>query len=322
MWVHGLLSQPRADRIGVFGLGHSLIYAHDLDLCAHRPQSIRQLVPRVFRTRNENALAGCVLRKMLQDSLRDVFRGNVIDTQVHLPQRRRGNRPVDTMLKSSDTYAYDTADQLVFELRLRDSIVSAARLLARSGMQFRVFRESIANPDYWSRTDEGGFRLKPGVKPSDAILDIYKHGFQYGTECSTAMLIVYYRAMLDAFPEPLFDRVYNSIYLYNWENIDRDLAVMELDNITDELPGDARYFVNPDVDPLHPEWQGENVFYLGDGKYYGHGIGVTDAEHIVRALNDSRREGATQEAYLQPGAKRQDYKKLYGMLKEYENASS
>jgi protein-glutamine gamma-glutamyltransferase len=216
----------------------------------------------------------------------------------------------ETMQKSRSTYAYGTPDQLIFELKLRGATVYAARELARSGMGFRVFRDSVANPDYWTRTDEGGFLLKPGVSPADAIRDIYRHGFLYGTECATAMVVVYYRAMLDVTTDERFNRLFPSIYLYNWERLDRDLAIRQYRSPADELPGDAKYFINPDVDPLHPEWQGENAFYLGNGKYYGHGIGVTDAAHIIRALNNSRREGATRGAYLLDEAKRQDYEKV------------
>jgi protein-glutamine gamma-glutamyltransferase len=216
----------------------------------------------------------------------------------------------DTMRNSPETYSYDSDDQLAFELRLRYATVKAARDLARSGLEFRVFRESKANPEFWQRTDEGGFRLQMGARPSEAIRDIYEHGSMYGTECSTAMIIVYYKAMLDVLPEELFDRLYAGIYLMNWQYLDRDLAIKDYNKTADELPGDARYFLNPDVDPLMPEWQGENVFYLGSGRYYGHGIGVADAASIIRALNSARKEGAVKSAYLLDSAKRQDYGKL------------
>lgn len=216
----------------------------------------------------------------------------------------------DTMQKSSQTYRYDTPDQLVFELKLRDAIAAVARDLSRSGMEFRVFRESKANPEFWTRTAEGGFQLKMGANPAAAIRDIYNNGSLYGTECSTAMVIVYYKALLAVFPQELYNRLFNGIYLFNWQKLDRDLMVDDVGKVADELPGDARYFINPDVDPLHPEWQGENAFYLGGGRYYGHGIGVTTGESIIRALNGARREGATKEAYLLPSAKRQDYKGL------------
>jgi protein-glutamine gamma-glutamyltransferase len=227
----------------------------------------------------------------------------------------------DTMLKSQETYRYDSADQLVFELRLRNSIVNAARDFGHSGVDFKIFRKSMANPDFWHRTSEGGFQLQSGVKPSDAIRDIYRNGPLYGTECSTAMIIIYYKALLDVFPDELFNRLYQNIYLMNWQHLDRDLAIVDQYSAQDQLPGDARYFINPDVDPLTPEWQGENAFYLGNGKYFGHGIGIESADAIIKALNSTRKPGADRSAYLLDSVKRQNYKVLYNSLKKYQAAA-
>ena len=221
----------------------------------------------------------------------------------------------DKMLKSSSTYKYGDARELTAELKIRNSIVNAARELNKSGFRFKVFRESTVNPDFWRRTNEGGFQLKSGVLPSDAINDIYRNGSMYGTECATAMLIVLYKAMLDVMPVDQFNKLYSDIYLMDWKSIDRDLALVSQHNIADELPGDARYFMNPDVDPLRPEWQGENVYYLGGGRYYGHGLGINDADSIIRSLNSARKHGATRSAYLMDPAKRQDYRYLSKYIK-------
>ena len=86
---------------------------------------------------------------------------------------------------------------------------------------------------------------------------------------------------------------------------------------TDYLPGDRRYFANPDVNPETPEWQGENVIDLGDGLYFGHGIGTHKAETFIRDLNDNRKGDATREAYLVKKAGRPDFKRLYNL---YEDA--
>lgn len=216
----------------------------------------------------------------------------------------------ETMSSSRETYRYDNAGQLITELKLRNSTVTAARDLDRSGMAFEVFRDSKANPKYWNRTDNGGFELREDVRASDAIRDIYKNGRLYGTECATAMFIVWYKAVLDVMPEEQFDRLYSHIFLMNWLHIDRDLAISDYRHASDELPGDARYFANPDVNPLTPEWQGENVFYLGNGRYFGHGVGIRDAKTMIRILNGERKGGAEKSAYLTDSVKRQDYKYL------------
>ncbi|MHB8064511.1 MAG: protein-glutamine gamma-glutamyltransferase, partial [Ruminiclostridium sp.] len=217
---------------------------------------------------------------------------------------------ISILASSSEVYRYDSENQLDFELKLRKSIINAARELNRSYFSFRVFRKSICNLDYWNKTDEGGFALKNGIKPSEAIKDIYIHSSKYGTECSTAMVIVYYRALVDIFPEDLFNKLFSQIYLMNWQHLDRDLGIADYMNPADYIPGDCLYFRNPEVDPLNPEWQGENAIYLDEGSYYGHGIGIANAEKVIEVLNKKRISGATVSAYLVNSAKRLNFKYL------------
>ncbi len=221
------------------------------------------------------------------------------------------------MEKSNATYRYGSLGQLKFELKLRANIVNASKDLNRSNMAFRVFRKSKANPDFWYRTNEGGFRLQPDVSPWDAINDIYKNSSLYGTECATAMVIVYYKALADILPEDLFNRLFPDIYLMNWQHLDRDLGISRSENPPDYLPGDARYFKNPDVNPLHPEWQGENVFDLGNELYYGHGLGIATKDRIIESLNSLRKEEATRSAYLMDFAERPGFRQLHRKYEEY-----
>ncbi len=217
----------------------------------------------------------------------------------------------DTLFSSDVTYSYDSAEQLRFELRMRREIVAAANALLASGIAFRNFRDSKCNTEFWTRTENGGFELKRGAKPSDAIRDIFRNGRKYGTECATAMVIVYYKALLEIFPEEAFNRMFPDIYLMNWHQIDpqlREIGIMHRE--TDFLPGDRRYFKNPDVDPLSTQWQGENVIDVGGGLYYGHGIGKYRPNVFIDALNRKRREGATRSAYLMESAGRPNFRRL------------
>lgn len=222
---------------------------------------------------------------------------------------------INTLSSSDEKYVYSSLNELKFELRMRSEIVKAAHELNKSGLSFEVFRESRCNPDYWKRHNDGGFELKPDVKASDAILDIFKNGSKYGTECATAMQIVYYKALLSIFPEDAFNKMFKGIYLMNWHRVSeqlRDIGVMHREK--DYLPGDRRYFANPDVDPETPEWQGENVIDMGNGLYYGHGIGIRNADAIIDALNKNRKDGAQKEAYLMDSAARPDFKKLSALF--------
>lgn len=223
---------------------------------------------------------------------------------------------LNALASSSSKNVYDSAEQLKFELTMRREIIEASKQLYRSGLGFEIFRETRCNPDYWKRTAEGGFLLKDGVKSSQAIMDIYKNGSKYGTECATAMMIVYYKALLTIYGESLFDRTFPKIELMNWHHIDRLLQEVGYISKRDVyLPGDRRYFANPDVDPLTPQWQGENVIDLSGDKYYGHGLGIHNAEAIIRALNENRSEDADESAHLLDSAGLPNFKRLFDIYR-------
>ena len=82
------------------------------------------------------------------------------------------------------------------------------------------------------------------------------------------------------------------------------------------LLGDRGYFRNPDVNPKTPEWQGENVIVLPDSLYYGHGIGIADADDMIKALNSNRIAGAERSAYLLDMAGRPDYRQLASLYSD------
>lgn len=221
--------------------------------------------------------------------------------------------------KSSLTYNYDKLEQLKFEVNLRVAIIKASLDLLKSGMDFAVFRETTCNENYWERNTDGGLKLKPGVKASDAIADIFSNGRQYSTECATAMVIIYYKALLDVFPKALFDETFTDITLMNWHYLDRNLSeIGQLDIGSDNIPGDRRYFQNPDVDLATPEWQGENTIDLGNGTYYGHGVGIYDSEQIIKMLNENRKSGSTTSAFLMSTAGNPNYKRLSNILSKYQ----
>lgn len=218
---------------------------------------------------------------------------------------------------------YDSVDQLKFELLLRREIIQAANELYKSKLAFKVFRKTTCNPDFWIRRSDGGFALRSDVRPSDAIRDIYKNSSKYGTECATAMQIVYYKALLEVFGDDAFDQIFPNIILMNWHMISKELReVGFMHPAPVYLPGDRRYFANPDVDPLTPEWQGENVIDLSDGLFYGHGIGRHRAETFIKLLNGNRRDGADESAYLMDSAARPDFKRLHKLYRNYVPAAA
>ncbi|MUT64792.1 protein-glutamine gamma-glutamyltransferase [Paenibacillus sp. NEAU-GSW1] len=194
-------------------------------------------------------------------------------------------------------YRYDSPEDLRFELAMRQSIVNAAKALQESQAAFAIFEKSRCNEQYWSRTREGGFRLRSGVRPSDAIRDIFQNGELYGFECATAIVIVWYKAILDVIGDEAFNRYFTNLYLRDW-NHDSDLWLISTHDKDEAFPGDVLYFKNPDHDLDTPEWQGENVVKLEGNLFFGHGIGIETGEEIIAALNRQREPGAMTSAYL------------------------
>ena len=97
---------------------------------------------------------------------------------------------IKILSESTQKYQYDSINELKFELQLRKEIINAANALYGSRLAFQIFRKSTCNPAFWNRTVDGGFELKSGVNPSDAINDIFINSSMYGTECATASRIV------------------------------------------------------------------------------------------------------------------------------------
>lgn len=230
-----------------------------------------------------------------------------------------GTKILGILVSGRETHEYSSTEELKFEIDLRNSIIRASVLLSRSGLGFATFRDSRCNEEYWIRTNEGGFSLKPGVRPAAAVENIFVNGRKYATECSTAIVIVYLKAVADVIPEELFNELFPDTYLMNWQNLDSDLGIRTYRDPKAYLPGDCRYFKNPDVDPLTPEWQGENAIDLGNGTYYGHGMGITTSQRIILALNSRRKAGSETSAYLMDTATNPGFKALFGQYQAFSS---
>ncbi len=203
---------------------------------------------------------------------------------------------LNLMEKSREVYRYDSMMQLEFELLLREEIIEAAKLLDRSGAQFASFETSKCNERYWTVTGEGGFELRPNVLPQTAIEDIFINGQKYAFECAVAIVIIYYKAVLESIDKRHFNQMFANLYLFSWK-FDLDLDLNSHIG-TDFLPGDCVYFKNSDHDLRMPEWQGENAIVLNGNLYFGHGIGVTTSQGIINVLNTKRKKDSKISAFL------------------------
>lgn len=138
--------------------------------------------------------------------------------------------------------------------------------------------------------------------------DIYKNSSLYAFECATAKVIIYYHAVLNSINEHLFNQLFRNLYLYSW-HFEPDLGIHTI-NTNHFLPGDVVYFNNPDFNPETSWWRGESAVVLGDGTYFGHGLGIRTAEQMIQALNKTRRPGSNQSAYLTNLVTRPSFKYL------------
>jgi protein-glutamine gamma-glutamyltransferase len=218
------------------------------------------------------------------------------DENHHWMSSREKLKIIEMMGHYSQVYEYQTIDQLDFELEMRVQILKAAVLLDKSGAKFTWLSNSKCNEKYWRRTPNGAFILRTNVSPHTGIADIFVNGAKYAFECATAIVIIFYKAVLDSFGKNVFDQLFSGLYLYDWQH-DQDLDLL-VHNGTDYLPGDCVYFKNPEYNPRTPQWRGENSIVMGKNLYYGHGIGMRTSQFIIDYLNKKRHEHSHQSAFL------------------------
>lgn len=217
-----------------------------------------------------------------------------------------------SMDESETIYTYNSKEFCLFELNLRNFIVKSSIELDDSFFAFSTFRNVRANDEYFEITSNGGIKLLDGVSSYDAIQDILINSRKYASECATAMVIVYFLALCKMYGKEKFDNLFKNITLMNWHYLHPLIReIGRINRYNDYFIGDRRYFDNPDVDPKTPQWQGENVIDLGDGMFYGHGIGIKNADGIVRSLNRNRKKDSETSAFLMDNAGRPDFYKLF-----------
>lgn len=204
---------------------------------------------------------------------------------------------IQQMLDSPELFSYPSMNELRFEINIRKNIMESAKEMNASQVTFTIFKNARCNPAYWTLTNAGGFLLRPGVRPSDAILDIYRNGSLYAFECATAIIIIYYQAILKSIGKRRFDFIFQNIYLYSWHTgPDLELHIIYSNRF---LPGDVVYFNNPDFHPNTPWYRGENAVVLSDGTFFGHGFGIMNAEQMIQFLNSQIFPESMHPAYLE-----------------------
>lgn len=206
-------------------------------------------------------------------------------------------------------YSYYSEHELLFELKIRRNIIQSANEMDKSQAVFTSFAYARCNPRYWQLTNAGGFLLRPDVAPADAILDIFRNGSLYAFECATAIPIIYYHAILNSIGRNLFNSLFQNLYLYSWHT-DTDLGIITFYS-NHFLPGDVLYVNNPDFDRKTPQFRGVNAVLLDDNRLFGHGFNIRTSEEMIQILNETRKSGSHQSAYLTKLVTRPSFKYLF-----------
>ncbi|MFA1794160.1 protein-glutamine gamma-glutamyltransferase [Bacillus velezensis] len=218
---------------------------------------------------------------------------------------------INELLNPPVQFDYGSIAELMFEVRLRRHIVEAARELHGSGVKFATFAKTYGNTAYWRVTPEGALELKYRIPASKAIRDIIENGAFYAFECATAIVVIYYLAVLKTIGEERFNRRFRDITLYDWHY---EHLPIYTETGSHFLRGDCLYFKNPDFNPAKAQWRGENVIVMGNDQYFAHGLGILTAEQIIQRLNSLRKKNAVQPAYLLNQATRLDAPALYQIM--------
>lgn len=239
--------------------------------------------------------------------------------QSHLAGARLLDANFDGRLDERDkavlTRPDGTLEVRVLGPELRDrvkigaAVVGACEDMAKAGHGFALWQDHKFNPQLWEPIGGGGFIIKLGVTPSEAMKDLFAHPELYEFECLTAQIILRYQAMLSLLGPADFDAACVDLRVgparfeptLGAQFEITGAGVPATDARKAELRvGDYTYFKNWDVTPqAHAEgWQGENVVVLGEGRYYGHPFGITTGDEIVRFLDEKRNPGSTRSASL------------------------
>lgn len=224
---------------------------------------------------------------------------------------------IQQMQNAPVSFSYNSEYELWFELTVRKNIIQSAKEMNNSQAVFTSFAYARCNPRFWQLTRAGGFLLRQDVRPADAILDIYRNSSLYAFECATAIPIIYYHAILNSIGSYLFNALFQNLYLYSWHT-DIDIGIMTFYS-NHFLPGDVLYVNNPDFDPNTPQFRGVNAVLLEDGKLFGHGFNIKTSEEMIEILNQTRKPGSQQSAYLTKLVTRPSFKYLFRATSAYRN---
>ena len=159
-------------------------------------------------------------------------------------------------------------------------VLFAAKRLDNANIAFADGLENFKmNEDFWTPVEGslGEFRVKEGVKASDAINDIFANPDKYTADCRTHTSMAMYKGILEANGRDKFDSLYTNNDAFSigpfssMQFAPEDATGAEIPrerggevDWSKVQPGSYVYFDNPNVKPEYSDlWQGENAIFLG-----------------------------------------------------------
>lgn len=243
--------------------------------------------------------------------------GATFQQNEHLQLGSMEKTIIQQMQNAPIFYSYYSESELLFDLKVRKNIIQSSKEMNKSQALFTTFVYARCNPKYWQLTRAGGFLLRSDVRPSDAVLDIYRNSSLYAFECATAIPIIYYHAILNSIGSYLFNSLFRNLYLYSWHT-DTDLGIITFYS-NHFLPGDVVYVNNPDFNRKTPQFRGINAVLLHDDKLFGHGFNIRTSSEMIQILNEERKPDSHQSAYITKLVTRPSFKYLFRVASWYRN---
>lgn len=130
-----------------------------------------------------------------------------------------GNNELDASDRiTSDRGSVEIGQETADELKVRGAIVNAAHDMNQAGHRFLGIEDAEFSKKFFEPEGRPGtFQLKDGVKPSEAIQDMFVNPENYGFECATGAVVTYYKAMLDVLGPEAFDRTCKDLVIGPWK---------------------------------------------------------------------------------------------------------
>lgn len=252
---------------------------------------------------------------------------------------------IDEYLERNPKADFEHSGVWETEIKLRAELIEGMRLINSQGLfHYNWKTDDLSMPDEWTPvyTKQGGSRQDAAFTPkgkqlSAAIRTLFRlpnHGERYYLECSSAILAVHYRALMEvmeAKQNGSFDKYKQPIVITTADVKEVKLGnanqtppgwdlytQVKLKSLDDLLPGDWVYFKSfKDYDNTHagPQaaWSGEHALYLGNGRYQGFGTLVLNYTGMVEAIiRNYNRMGLKDKSMKKSMEARDDYPDALG----------